>query len=182
MSNYDIPEKWAKFYGAEVVLALDAIHSMGFIHRCIFIFIWFYIFQWEFFFFTWWVIFSAGNSWFVYRDALKKKKLTVDWTSWFVFLFGKCTFRIVWKQSAVFKFWIIQKATNWSYCSTLLLLDLIASSKIRWLWSQDNACILFTPGSSCSVGKWNLGEVKIEVMFVSGHCSDWLGNNPEFGS
>ena len=34
MSNYDIPEKWAKFYGAEVVLALDAIHSMGFIHRC----------------------------------------------------------------------------------------------------------------------------------------------------
>ena len=33
MSNYDIPEKWAKFYGAEVVLALDAIHSMGFIHR-----------------------------------------------------------------------------------------------------------------------------------------------------
>lgn len=33
MSNYDIPEKWAKFYGAEVVLALDAIHGMGFIHR-----------------------------------------------------------------------------------------------------------------------------------------------------
>ncbi|ESO07498.1 hypothetical protein HELRODRAFT_190966 [Helobdella robusta] len=33
MSNYDIPEKWAKFYCAEVVLALDAIHSMGFIHR-----------------------------------------------------------------------------------------------------------------------------------------------------
>ena len=33
MSNYDIPEKWAKFYIAEVVLALDAIHSMGFIHR-----------------------------------------------------------------------------------------------------------------------------------------------------
>lgn len=33
MSNYDIPEKWAKFYGAEVVLALDAIHRMGFIHR-----------------------------------------------------------------------------------------------------------------------------------------------------
>ena len=33
MSNYDIPEKWAKFYGAQVVLALDAIHSMGFIHR-----------------------------------------------------------------------------------------------------------------------------------------------------
>ncbi|XP_060563759.1 rho-associated protein kinase 2-like isoform X3 [Ruditapes philippinarum] len=33
MSNYDVPEKWAKFYCAEVVLALDAIHSMGFIHR-----------------------------------------------------------------------------------------------------------------------------------------------------
>lgn len=33
MSNYDIPEKWAQFYCAEVVLALDAIHSMGFVHR-----------------------------------------------------------------------------------------------------------------------------------------------------
>ncbi|KAM9317264.1 rho-associated protein kinase 2 [Gastrophryne carolinensis] len=33
MSNYDMPEKWAKFYTAEVVLALDAIHSMGMIHR-----------------------------------------------------------------------------------------------------------------------------------------------------
>ncbi|XP_042304397.1 rho-associated protein kinase 2 isoform X3 [Sceloporus undulatus] len=33
MSNYDVPEKWAKFYTAEVVLALDAIHSMGMIHR-----------------------------------------------------------------------------------------------------------------------------------------------------
>ena len=137
----------------------------------------------------WWVILSVGNSWFVYRDVLKKKnkkkdkknKLTLDWTSWFVLLFGKCTIRRVWKQSAVFKFWIVQKATNCSYC-TLLLLDLIASSKIRWLRSQDNACILFTPGSSCSVVKWNLGEVKIKVMFVSGHCSDWLGNNPEFGS
>ncbi|XP_041832603.1 rho-associated protein kinase 2-like [Melanotaenia boesemani] len=31
--NYDIPEKWARFYMAEVVLALDSIHSMGFIHR-----------------------------------------------------------------------------------------------------------------------------------------------------
>ncbi|KAM6992490.1 rho-associated protein kinase 2-like isoform 2-T2 [Tautogolabrus adspersus] len=31
--NYDIPEKWARFYTAEVVLALDAIHSLGFIHR-----------------------------------------------------------------------------------------------------------------------------------------------------
>ncbi|XP_062893636.1 rho-associated protein kinase 2 isoform X4 [Mobula hypostoma] len=33
MSNYDVPERWAKFYTAEVVLALDGIHSMGFIHR-----------------------------------------------------------------------------------------------------------------------------------------------------
>ncbi|XP_044273939.1 rho-associated protein kinase 2 isoform X2 [Varanus komodoensis] len=33
MSNYDVPEKWAKFYTAEVVLALDAIHSLGLIHR-----------------------------------------------------------------------------------------------------------------------------------------------------
>uniref|UniRef100_A0A8C5QQ47 Rho-associated protein kinase 2 n=1 Tax=Leptobrachium leishanense TaxID=445787 RepID=A0A8C5QQ47_9ANUR len=33
MSNYDVPEKWAKFYTAQVVLALDAIHSMGLIHR-----------------------------------------------------------------------------------------------------------------------------------------------------
>nr|XP_012999913.1 rho-associated protein kinase 2 isoform X2 [Cavia porcellus] len=33
MSNYDVPEKWAKFYTAEVVLALDVIHSMGLIHR-----------------------------------------------------------------------------------------------------------------------------------------------------
>lgn len=33
MSNYDVPEKWAKFYCAEVVLALEAIHKMGFVHR-----------------------------------------------------------------------------------------------------------------------------------------------------
>ena len=33
MSNYDVPEKWAKFYCAEMVLALDAIHTMGFVHR-----------------------------------------------------------------------------------------------------------------------------------------------------
>uniref|UniRef100_A0AAV2KE76 non-specific serine/threonine protein kinase n=1 Tax=Knipowitschia caucasica TaxID=637954 RepID=A0AAV2KE76_KNICA len=31
--NYDVPESWARFYTAELVLALDAIHSMGFIHR-----------------------------------------------------------------------------------------------------------------------------------------------------
>lgn len=33
MSRYDVPEKWAKFYCAEVVLAVDAIHEMGFVHR-----------------------------------------------------------------------------------------------------------------------------------------------------
>jgi len=33
MSNYEVPEDWARFYTAEVVLALDAIHSMGFVHR-----------------------------------------------------------------------------------------------------------------------------------------------------
>lgn len=33
MSNYDVPEKWAKFYCAEIVLALDSIHQMGFVHR-----------------------------------------------------------------------------------------------------------------------------------------------------
>lgn len=33
MSDYEIPEKWAMFYTMEVVLALDTIHSMGFVHR-----------------------------------------------------------------------------------------------------------------------------------------------------
>ena len=33
MSNYEVPLKWAMFYTAEVVLALDAIHRMGFVHR-----------------------------------------------------------------------------------------------------------------------------------------------------
>ena len=33
MSNYDIPEKWAKFYCAELVLAIEAIHNMGYVHR-----------------------------------------------------------------------------------------------------------------------------------------------------
>lgn len=31
--NYEIPEKWAVFYTMEVVLALDTIHNMGFVHR-----------------------------------------------------------------------------------------------------------------------------------------------------
>jgi serine/threonine protein kinase len=36
LSNYGVPclrEDWARFYIAEVVLALNAIHSMGYIHR-----------------------------------------------------------------------------------------------------------------------------------------------------
>lgn len=33
MSNFDVPEKWAKFYCAEIVLAIDSIHRMGFVHR-----------------------------------------------------------------------------------------------------------------------------------------------------
>ncbi|XP_053678170.1 rho-associated protein kinase 2 [Anopheles nili] len=33
MNVYEIPEKWALFYTMEVVLALDTIHRMGFIHR-----------------------------------------------------------------------------------------------------------------------------------------------------
>lgn len=33
MAMYEIPEKWAIFYTMEVVLALDVIHNMGFVHR-----------------------------------------------------------------------------------------------------------------------------------------------------
>ncbi|EEC13851.1 Rho-associated kinase, putative, partial [Ixodes scapularis] len=33
MSNYDVPEHWARFYCAQVVLAVDTIHGMGFVHR-----------------------------------------------------------------------------------------------------------------------------------------------------
>lgn len=33
IANYEIPEKWAVFYTMEVVLALDTIHDMGFVHR-----------------------------------------------------------------------------------------------------------------------------------------------------
>lgn len=33
MGDYEIPEKWAIFYTMEVVLALDTIHNMGFVHR-----------------------------------------------------------------------------------------------------------------------------------------------------
>lgn len=33
MALYEIPEKWAIFYTMEVVLALDTIHNMGYVHR-----------------------------------------------------------------------------------------------------------------------------------------------------
>nr|ALB75327.1 rho-associated protein kinase [Oscarella sp. QS-2014] len=33
MSQYDVPHKWAQFYTAEVVLALEAIHALGYVHR-----------------------------------------------------------------------------------------------------------------------------------------------------
>ena len=33
MSRYEIPEDWARFYCAELVLALDAVHAMGYVHR-----------------------------------------------------------------------------------------------------------------------------------------------------
>jgi Rho-associated protein kinase 1/Rho-associated protein kinase 2 len=33
MANHDIPENWAQFYLAELVLALNTIHLMGYIHR-----------------------------------------------------------------------------------------------------------------------------------------------------
>ena len=35
MARYDIPEDWARFYTAELVLALETIHSMGYIHRLV---------------------------------------------------------------------------------------------------------------------------------------------------
>ena len=33
MTRYDIPESWAQFYIAELTLALEAIHGMGYVHR-----------------------------------------------------------------------------------------------------------------------------------------------------
>ncbi len=33
LTRYEISENSARFYCAEVVLALDAIHTMGYIHR-----------------------------------------------------------------------------------------------------------------------------------------------------
>uniref|UniRef100_A0A8R1HVM1 non-specific serine/threonine protein kinase n=1 Tax=Caenorhabditis japonica TaxID=281687 RepID=A0A8R1HVM1_CAEJA len=33
MTSYDVPEKWTRFYTAEIVEALSALHSLGYIHR-----------------------------------------------------------------------------------------------------------------------------------------------------
>ena len=33
MSQYEISEKWAKFYTAELIAALNVVHELGFIHR-----------------------------------------------------------------------------------------------------------------------------------------------------
>ena len=33
MGRYEIPEDWAKFYIAELVLAVDAVHCIGYVHR-----------------------------------------------------------------------------------------------------------------------------------------------------
>ncbi len=33
MERYEIPESWSQFYVAELVLALDAVHRMGYVHR-----------------------------------------------------------------------------------------------------------------------------------------------------
>ena len=33
MGRFEIPEEWAKFYIAELVLALEAIHQLGYVHR-----------------------------------------------------------------------------------------------------------------------------------------------------
>jgi Rho-associated protein kinase 2 len=33
MENYEFPEKWTIYYTAEAVLAINAIHEMGYIHR-----------------------------------------------------------------------------------------------------------------------------------------------------
>lgn len=33
MGRFDIPEEWAKFYVAELALAVAAIHKLGYVHR-----------------------------------------------------------------------------------------------------------------------------------------------------
>lgn len=33
MGRFEIPEEWAKFYIAELTLAVDNIHHLGYVHR-----------------------------------------------------------------------------------------------------------------------------------------------------
>lgn len=33
MANYEWGEPWARFYIGEMILAIDAIHQMGYVHR-----------------------------------------------------------------------------------------------------------------------------------------------------
>ncbi len=33
MGRFEIPDKWAQFYIAELTLALEAIHRLGYVHR-----------------------------------------------------------------------------------------------------------------------------------------------------
>lgn len=33
IAKYEFSEEWAQFYTAEIILAVDAIHQMGFVHR-----------------------------------------------------------------------------------------------------------------------------------------------------
>ena len=34
LAKYDrLPEEWARFYLAETVLAIDSLHSIGYVHR-----------------------------------------------------------------------------------------------------------------------------------------------------
>lgn len=33
MGRFEIPDLWAKFYIAELTLALEAIHNLGYVHR-----------------------------------------------------------------------------------------------------------------------------------------------------
>ncbi len=33
MGRFEIPDEWARFYIAELTLALEAIHKLGYVHR-----------------------------------------------------------------------------------------------------------------------------------------------------
>ena len=35
MDGYDFTVQWVRFYCAEMILAVDVIHKMGFVHRCV---------------------------------------------------------------------------------------------------------------------------------------------------